>query len=101
MEGPIVVETDPRRVRRQRLAVEFHPGHSAAYATWIFDRDVVARGVVLETHLESLPRLRDARLDDQRFVAQTKSQYPLEARPIHPAGRAGIPGPSAAPDMRR
>ena len=35
----------------------------------------------------------------QRRAAQTESEDPLETRPIHPSGRAGVPGPAAAADV--
>ncbi len=36
----------------------------------------------------------------QRRAAQPEAQDPLEARAVHPAGRAGVPGPSPASHVR-
>ena len=68
MDEAIVDKTDLRRARRQRLAVEFHAGDSATYATWIFDRDLVARRLVLKTQLQTFPGSRYTRLDHERFA---------------------------------
>src|SRR5436190_6608644 len=38
---------------------------------------------------------------EARLPLHAKSENPLEAGPVHPAGRAGVPRPAAAPDVRR
>ena len=37
----------------------------------------------------------------RRSPSQTQSQDALDAGALHPSGRAGVPGPAAASDMRR
>src|ERR1017187_426483 len=101
MRDTVVGESDLRRPPGERLAVEFHTAHSAANAAWVFDRDFITCRAVSIDNLESRPLARDARIDQQRFAADTKAQYPLEARPIHPSRRARVPCPSSPPDMRR
>src|SRR6202044_2441101 len=90
-----------RRTLCERLAVQLDADHSATDAVRIFDRDFVARRAVSINNLEARPFARNARIDQQRFAAETKSQYPFEARAIHPTRGARVPGPSTASDMRR
>ena len=42
-----------------------------------------------------------AGIEEQRRSLQTEPEDPFEAGPVHPSGRAGVPGPSAASDMGR
>ena len=63
VDGAVVSEGDPRRAVVQGLAVYFYLGHAAAYVAWIFDGDVVAGRVILETQFVTLPCGWDARLD--------------------------------------
>ena len=90
-----------RSVSRQRFAVELQARDAAADPVRILDRDLVARRAVAEDDLEAPPGPRHAGIEDQRRAAQAEAEDPLEARPIHPSGRAGVPGPAAAPDVRR
>ena len=39
--------------------------------------------------------------DEEQFAAFAHSQDAFESGAIHPSGRAGVPGPAAAPDMGR
>ena len=54
-----------------------------------------------EDDLEAGPRPRDAGIERRASRPQAEAEDPLEARAVHPAGRAGVPGPAAAPDVRR
>src|SRR5271166_6809028 len=101
MRDAVVGQGDLRGALRERLAVEFHAAHSATDAPWVLDRDLITRRAVSIDYLEARPPGRDARIDQQGFAPETKAQYPLESRPIHPARRARIPGPSSPPDVRR
>src|SRR5260370_40246400 len=95
---------DQRNVRgslRQRLAIELQVSHSAADAARILNRDLVTRGAVPKSEIVASPATRYAGIEEQFFAPQTKSEYPLETRPIHPSGGTRVPGPSAAPYVRR
>src|SRR5208282_5110763 len=83
----------------QRFAVEFDASNTATDSVRVFNRDLVSRGVVSENDFEVSPSLRDAGINEQSRAMQTKSEYPLEARPIHPSSRAGVPTPATAPDV--
>src|SRR5208282_507613 len=100
MRGAVVGERDLRRALHDRLAVELDAANSATYAARVFDRDLVARRAESIGNLEAGPPGRYAWIDHQRLTAQSKSQYPLEPRAIHPYRRARVPGPSSAPDVR-
>ena len=44
---------------------------------------------------------RQKRLDAQTVAAPTQAEQRLDEQLVHPAGRAGVPGPAAAADVRR
>ena len=67
----------------------------------ILDGELVTRRVISERGLEARPRARDARVDAKRSSADAEAEDPLDARPVHPAGRSRVPGPAAAADVRR
>src|SRR5712691_6023735 len=48
-----------------------------------------------ESHIQSSP-LRE----DQELSLQAKTEDRFDADPVQAPGRAGVPGPSAAPDVR-
>src|SRR5580700_10790417 len=86
--------------RRQRVAIQLSVRDAAADAQRVFDQNFVPRRVMLEHNLEARPLFRDARSQEQARSLYAKSKDPLEAGSVHPAGRAGIPRPTAAPDVR-
>src|SRR5262245_24277348 len=67
----------------------------------VLDADLVARRVVAKRDGKTRPAPRDARVDEERGPAEPEAQQPLDAGPIHPPGRARVPGPAPAPRMRR
>src|SRR6266481_2183350 len=101
MRDAVVTKVDMRGALRERVAVQFDLAHSATNAARVFDRDFIARRAVSIRNLEARPIAGDARIDQKRFAAETKAQYPLDTRAIHPSGRARVPGPSSTTLMRR
>src|SRR5579862_4314583 len=101
MRDVVIGQRDLPGSRRKRDAVQLDAGHAATNAARIFDRDFISSQAVSIDYLEPWPSARDAWIDQERFAANTKAQYPLETRPIHPSRRARIPCPSATPDVRR
>src|SRR4030095_1388457 len=82
-------------------SVDLDRGNPAGGAAWIFHHNLVSGGVIPEFDLEVSPCARDAGIDEQPRAFQAKSENPLNSALVHPAGRAGIPGPSTATDVRR
>src|ERR1700722_19103205 len=80
----VIDEVNLMRVRRQRRAVEFEAGDPASDRTRVLDRNLIARGMVSEGDFIAGPAGRYTRLDQQLLAAQTKSQYPFDARAIGP-----------------
>src|SRR5580658_8702079 len=101
MSGAVVGQRNVPGDVPKRRAIELKVSDSAADSTRVLDRDLVARGAVFESNLVTSPVGRYAGIEEQRFAAHTKSEYPLEARPIHPSGGACVPRPSAASRVRR
>src|SRR6185312_15704344 len=91
--------------RCQRLAVQFDARHAAANVVRILYLDVVGAGMLLAAmpiaELKAGPALRDARVDAQPVAAQAEAENRLQRGAIKPGGRAGVPGPAAAADVRR
>ena len=87
--------------RGRGLAVEFHRCDAAVDAVWILDRDFIAGSVILEHDLKARPEFGNARGENERCRLHLEPQDRLKARPVHPARRACVPRPSAAPDVRR
>ena len=75
--------------------------HPARRAPRVLDRDLVPGRAVAEHDREAGPGPRDARIDLEPRAPQPEPEDRLEARPVHPRGRAGVPGPAAAADVRR
>src|SRR5271154_4309006 len=101
MGRAVIRQRDQRWISLQQLAIQLDAKNATADSLRIFDCDVVPRRMVSESNFEMLPTLRDAGIDEERRAAQTKSEDPLETRPIHPSSRARVPRPAAAPYMRR
>ena len=75
---------------------------AAGDAARVLDRDLVARGVVAEGDLEAAAtRAGCTGRDGATAPRRRKPEDPLEPGAVHPARRAGVPGPAAAPDVRR
>ena len=53
----IIHKRNPRRARRQRLAVQFGNSNSTVDAMGVLDRNLVTRGVIFEDDLEPRPLL--------------------------------------------
>src|SRR6185503_7780097 len=100
MRRAVVGQGDSRFSSGERCTVQLYPGDSAADSTRVLDRDLVSRRAVAENVLEFPPSSRNAGFEDERSGTPAKSENPLQARTIHPSGRAGVPGPSTAPDVR-
>ncbi len=66
----------------------------------VLDRDRVAGSFEAPFDGVARPRRRDARVQREGSAPARESEDPLQPDAIHPAGRAGVPGPAAAPAMR-
>src|SRR6202049_1084207 len=97
----VIKQRNPRWPIAQRLAIALGAGDPLADTARIVDQDFVARGAIPEHDLQVRPALRDAWRQEQGRPLHAKSEDPFEAGPVHPAGRAGVPRPTAAPDVRR
>src|SRR5580692_2701283 len=95
----IIRQGDQQRISLQQFAVELDAGNTATNAMRILDGNLVPGGMVAENDFEVSPALWNAGINVQSCPTQMKSEYPLESRPIHPSGRAGVPSPAAAPNM--
>src|SRR6266540_784566 len=96
----IIHERNSRQAVRQRLAVQLGFSDSTIDAVGVLDRDLVARGVILVDDLESGPLPGYAGRKEQELSLQAKTEDRFDADPVQAPGRAGVPGPSAAPDVR-
>src|SRR5262245_27659306 len=96
----IVDEGQPGLPRRRGRAIDLDARDPARHAVRILDPHLVEGCVIAERDREALPGARNARVDEERRPAQAEAQKPLDARPIHPARRARVPGPAASPRVR-
>jgi hypothetical protein len=67
----------------------------------ILDADFIKGRTVAVANLEPLPLPRNAGIEHNRAVTHPKSEQVFDSCPIHPSGRAHVPGPTAAPHVRR
>ena len=65
------------------------------------DVDVVHGFAVAVVDLERLPVRRQAGLEMQLVHFQAQAQQGFDDEAVHPAGRAGVPGPAAAAGVGR
>src|SRR5271166_237364 len=101
MSRTVVGQRDLCLIAGQRHAVELSMDDTAANAAWVLDSYVIVGGVVSEYDSEARPCFWYARIQKQRRSLHPEPEDPLEAGLVHPSSRAGVPGPSATPDMRR
>jgi len=101
MRRAVVNERNERVPALQHLAVEPNRENATADAKRIVDADFVSGRAVAEDDLEAGSMPGNARVEPQVRALNPKSQWELQRHAIHPAGRTGVPGPSAAPHMRR
>src|SRR5439155_22468200 len=99
--GAVVGQWDAGRVTGQDLAVELHRRDAPAHAVRVLDRDLVGRRSALKVYLVASPAARDAWIDDEGRPPKAESQDRFDAGLVHPAGRAGVPGPPATTHVRR
>ena len=82
VNAAIVYEGNSSFGFRRHFAIYLHTNHSA----WVINCDVIARGVISESDLESSPSARHAWVDHQRRAPHLKSEDRFSpARYIHPA----------------
>src|ERR1700683_5167861 len=101
MGRAVVSQRDPRFLVGQRDTIELDANDAAANAGGVLHLDVVARGPGSEDDFKTRPCFWDAWVEDQRRSPQTEPEDLFETCAVHPSGRAGVPGPSAASDMGR
>src|SRR5450756_1222348 len=82
-----------------RSSVDCQFDVAALQPVWILDGDLVGRRLEAVFDAELLPPRGNAWLDEQLLATLAEAKYRFEGRPIHPARRAGIPRPPAAPEM--
>src|SRR4030095_15645698 len=111
--SPLLTQPDPYPMSRAIVderhgllsrclcAVDLHARNTAGDAIRILDVHLVARRVVTKRDGKAGPGARNAGIDEEGRAAKAKAQQPLDARAIHPAGRARVPAPSAAPQVGR
>ena len=90
-------------VLRPRSAPRRRP-RTAAARTRIglpVDDDLVRRAAMAVVDREARPVRRHAGREREPVLAQAESEDPFETGAIQPAGRTRVPGPAAAPGMRR
>src|ERR1700731_3888578 len=85
----------------KRDSVELDSGDPVRNAARVLDGDFIARSAMAVAHSKGGPAWRDARVEEEQFAAFAHAEDAFESGTIHPSGRAGIPGPAAAPDMGR
>src|SRR6185503_5416073 len=73
----------------------------AAFGSVVAHVDMIRRAAIAVDQLESRPIRRQAGRDAQRGPFTPYPQQRFDDQPVHPAGRAGIPGPAAATRVRR
>src|SRR5437660_6537802 len=101
MGRAVFSQRDPRLISGQHLAVELRMGDPTTDAMGVLDRNFVARRGVLKHDFEARPVLGNAGSEEQECSLKTKAKNRFNAGSIYPPGRAGVPRPSAASDMRR
>src|SRR5260370_16271076 len=94
MGYPVVGQRNVRGDLRQRVAIQLQVSDSTADPTGVLDRNLVVRRVVPESDLVTSPATRYAGIEEERFAAQTKPEYPPQARPLHPSATPGVPNPT-------
>src|SRR5713226_3298263 len=94
----IIHERNSRQAVRQHLAVQLGFSDSTIDTVGVLDRDLVARGAISEDDLEAGPLPGYAGREEQERSLQAKTEDPFDAGPVQAPGRAGVPGPSAAPN---
>src|SRR4051812_14614153 len=80
-------------------AVTDDPRDTAAAAGRSLHVDVVDGLAVAIVDVESLPTDRQERLDAKVIHFEVYTEERLDGEAVHPAGRAGVPGPAAAPHV--
>src|SRR5882724_342443 len=94
----IVVQGD--RHLRLLFPVAEEPG-ALARARHAAYRDDIGGLVVPIADAKSLPPRREQRADEQAIDFETQAKQGLDDEPVHPAGRARVPGPAPAPEVLR
>jgi hypothetical protein len=82
-------------------AIAHHAADVRATAAQIAHVDVVKRVAVAVMDVERFPLRRYSWLDLQAIHFQPQSEQGFGHQAVHPPGRAGVPGPSAAADVLR
>src|ERR1700677_1696823 len=85
---------------------DFNPVHLSEANTptdpgRIVDRNLVLHGLTANRHLERRPAFRNAGIKMQVSASDSQSENALYAGALHPTRRAGVPRPTAPPDMGR
>src|SRR5690606_36617393 len=63
------------------------------------DGDAIASAADAQRHGKAPPRRRQRRPDEEPPVLAADAEHVLDRDAIEPAGRAGVPGPAAAPGL--
>ena len=101
MCSPIEWDADTCLGMVDTRSVEVCVRDAAASMRWIVHADFVTGRCHLHRGFESRPCGRDAGIDDQNIAFAAEAEYAFDPGTEHPPRGAGIPGPAAAPDMRR
>src|SRR4051812_25061769 len=99
MAAAVILQRD-RLARRPGGPIDLDRRDAPARAGRVLDLDVVRRRPVSDGKAVSGPAPRDAGIENERATPEVQPQDRLDAGLVHPAGRAGVPGPSAATDVR-
>src|SRR3954451_11754694 len=99
MSLPIIDEADPGGIAT--LAVGPDLCHPSVTMPRILDDNPVSRGPVSVRDFISGPVWRDAGFHGQDIAGLPEAQDRLEADPVEPPRRSGVPAPSPAADVGR
>src|SRR5664279_3374073 len=97
----VVGERDRGAGARQDSAVQFDRCHPATDSLRVLDDDLVLGRVITEVDLVARPGAGNAGIEQEGRSPQSESEDPLDAGLVHPSRRSGVPGPTAAADVRR
>src|SRR5436309_1469026 len=81
-------------------AIDRQAWSPALEAVRVFYRNVIDRQAMAVGQLELGPGSRDAGVQRQAVAFEVEPEDRLQTDLIHPACRAGVPGPAAAADVR-
>src|SRR5471032_2345088 len=85
---------------RMRHAVQGSADHTSAHAIGVQNFDFIVGTLVPQFQIEALPSRGNAGIEDQGVALEAQTEDRLDAGPVKPARRAGVPGPAAASCVR-